>query len=141
MRKEVRRDTVSRIILFENAWQMIFFFGLYSMRCHFRFQFFVASNPAISEDRLWHEKYSLRRSMIPKFIKHDQAKKVSDFEFVVLQERGLRNAAAVLYVESYFAFPSPSCVNNAKVTAQTRNQISTYSHFLPSFEFEIFKGL
>ena len=41
------------------------------------FQFFVASDPTVKEDKLWHEKYSLRKSMIPSFITKEQANKVS----------------------------------------------------------------
>lgn len=39
-------------------------------------EFFVASDPNVKTDRLWHDKYSLRRSMIPSFITMDQAHKV-----------------------------------------------------------------
>lgn len=39
-------------------------------------QFFVASDPNVKTDRLWHDKYSLRKSMIPTFITMDQARKV-----------------------------------------------------------------
>ncbi|XP_026102596.1 LOW QUALITY PROTEIN: gamma-tubulin complex component 3 homolog, partial [Carassius auratus] len=39
-------------------------------------EFFVASDPAVKTDRLWHDKYSLRKSMIPSFITMDQARKV-----------------------------------------------------------------
>ncbi|XP_016327001.1 gamma-tubulin complex component 3 homolog [Sinocyclocheilus anshuiensis] len=39
-------------------------------------QFFVASDPTVKTDRLWHDKYSLRKSMIPAFITMDQARKV-----------------------------------------------------------------
>ncbi|KAA8579819.1 hypothetical protein FQN60_006912 [Etheostoma spectabile] len=38
--------------------------------------FFVASDPNVKTDRLWHDKYSLRKSMIPSFITMDQARKV-----------------------------------------------------------------
>ena len=41
------------------------------------FQFFVAADPTVKNDRLWHDKYSLRKSMIPTFISTDQAKKVN----------------------------------------------------------------
>lgn len=40
------------------------------------FQFFVASDPTVKADRLWHDKYTLRKSMIPSFITMDQARKV-----------------------------------------------------------------
>ncbi|XP_012712673.2 gamma-tubulin complex component 3 isoform X2 [Fundulus heteroclitus] len=39
-------------------------------------EFFVASDPNVKTDRLWHDKYSLRKSMIPSFITMDQARKV-----------------------------------------------------------------
>jgi len=43
------------------------------LRC---FQFFVAADPTVKNDRLWHDKYSLRKSMIPAFITTDQARRV-----------------------------------------------------------------
>lgn len=39
-------------------------------------EFFVASDPNVKTDRLWHDKYSLRKSMIPSFFTMDQARKV-----------------------------------------------------------------
>ncbi|XP_053073971.1 gamma-tubulin complex component 3 isoform X6 [Acinonyx jubatus] len=39
-------------------------------------EFFVASDPAVKTDRLWQDKYTLRRSMIPSFITMDQSRKV-----------------------------------------------------------------
>ena len=39
-------------------------------------EFFVAADPNINENRLWHEKYSLRKSMIPSFLSMNQAIKV-----------------------------------------------------------------
>ncbi|XP_031414528.1 gamma-tubulin complex component 3 [Clupea harengus] len=39
-------------------------------------EFFVASDPTVKTDRLWHDKYSLRKSMIPSFITMDQCRKV-----------------------------------------------------------------
>lgn len=39
-------------------------------------EFFVASDPTVKTDRLWHDKYSLRKSMIPSFFTMDQARKV-----------------------------------------------------------------
>ncbi|XP_019500377.1 PREDICTED: gamma-tubulin complex component 3 isoform X2 [Hipposideros armiger] len=39
-------------------------------------EFFVASDPTVKTDRLWHDKYTLRKSMIPSFITMDQSKKV-----------------------------------------------------------------
>ncbi|VEL38036.1 unnamed protein product [Protopolystoma xenopodis] len=38
-------------------------------------EFFVAANPTVRIERLWHDKYCLRRSMIPMFISLTQAKK------------------------------------------------------------------
>ncbi|XP_038049883.1 gamma-tubulin complex component 3 homolog [Patiria miniata] len=39
-------------------------------------EYFVASDPLVKEDRLWHDKYSLRKSMIPSFITMQQARKI-----------------------------------------------------------------
>uniref|UniRef100_A0A670JAI1 Tubulin gamma complex component 3 n=1 Tax=Podarcis muralis TaxID=64176 RepID=A0A670JAI1_PODMU len=39
-------------------------------------EFFVASDPAVKTDRLWHDKYTLRKSMIPSFITMDHSRKV-----------------------------------------------------------------
>ncbi|XP_018102678.1 gamma-tubulin complex component 3 homolog isoform X2 [Xenopus laevis] len=39
-------------------------------------EFFVASDPMVKTDRLWHDKYSLRKSMIPSFMTMDQSRKV-----------------------------------------------------------------
>ncbi|XP_014455901.1 gamma-tubulin complex component 3 isoform X2 [Alligator mississippiensis] len=39
-------------------------------------EFFVASDPTVKTDRLWHDKYTLRKSMIPSFITMEQSKKV-----------------------------------------------------------------
>ncbi|KAF7242288.1 hypothetical protein EG68_09112 [Paragonimus skrjabini miyazakii] len=39
-------------------------------------EFFVACNPSVKKERLWHEKYSLRRQMIPTFITGAQASKI-----------------------------------------------------------------
>ncbi|KAL4219924.1 Gamma-tubulin complex component 3 [Mactra antiquata] len=39
-------------------------------------EFFVASDPTVRNDRLWHDKYSLRKSMIPTFITTDQARRI-----------------------------------------------------------------
>ncbi|XP_067890261.1 gamma-tubulin complex component 3 isoform X1 [Heterodontus francisci] len=39
-------------------------------------EFFVASDPTVKTDRLWHDKYTLRKSMIPSFITMDKARKV-----------------------------------------------------------------
>lgn len=39
-------------------------------------EFFVAADPTVKNDRLWHDKYSLRKSMIPTFISTDQARKI-----------------------------------------------------------------
>ncbi|PVD18317.1 hypothetical protein C0Q70_20866 [Pomacea canaliculata] len=39
-------------------------------------EFFVASDPTVKNDRLWHDKYSLRKSMIPSFLSFDQAGRI-----------------------------------------------------------------
>lgn len=39
-------------------------------------EFFVASDPTVKNDRLWHDKYSLRKSMIPSFLSTDQARRI-----------------------------------------------------------------
>ncbi|XP_078738908.1 gamma-tubulin complex component 3 [Lampetra fluviatilis] len=39
-------------------------------------EFFVAADPGVKAERLWHDKYSLRKSMIPSFISSEQARKV-----------------------------------------------------------------
>jgi gamma-tubulin complex component 3 len=39
-------------------------------------EFFVASDPQVKDDRLWHDKYSLRAEMVPSFLTVDQAKKI-----------------------------------------------------------------
>uniref|UniRef100_A0A8C4RB63 Tubulin gamma complex component 3 n=1 Tax=Eptatretus burgeri TaxID=7764 RepID=A0A8C4RB63_EPTBU len=39
-------------------------------------EFFVAANPAVRPERLWHDKYSLRKPMIPSFISTEQARQV-----------------------------------------------------------------
>ncbi|ELU14115.1 hypothetical protein CAPTEDRAFT_224608 [Capitella teleta] len=39
-------------------------------------EFFVASNPVVKDDRLWHDKYTVRKAMIPSFISPDQANKI-----------------------------------------------------------------
>eukprot|EP00095_Tigriopus_kingsejongensis_P010994 maker-scaffold281_size224178-snap-gene-1.36 protein:Tk10994 transcript:maker-scaffold281_size224178-snap-gene-1.36-mRNA-1 annotation:"gamma-tubulin complex component 3" len=39
-------------------------------------EFFIASDPKIQGDRLWHEKYSIRHSMIPKFLSLAWVKKI-----------------------------------------------------------------
>ncbi|XP_048349604.1 gamma-tubulin complex component 3 isoform X1 [Sphaerodactylus townsendi] len=39
-------------------------------------EFFVASDPTVKTDRLWHDKYSLRKSMIPSFITMEHSRKV-----------------------------------------------------------------
>ena len=43
---------------------------------HFLSQFFVASDPTVKDERLWHDKYSLRRAMVPSFLPLDQANKI-----------------------------------------------------------------
>jgi len=39
-------------------------------------EFFIASDPAVRNERLWHEKYSLRKQMLPSFIHNDLATKI-----------------------------------------------------------------
>ena len=39
-------------------------------------EFFIASDPKVNGDRLWHEKYSVRASMIPKFLSLSWVKKI-----------------------------------------------------------------
>ena len=36
----------------------------------------MASDPAVKADRLWHDKYALRKPMIPSFMTMDQCRKV-----------------------------------------------------------------
>lgn len=55
------------------------FYGSHSsfdFNIYFNLQFFVASDPTVKTDRLWHDKYTLRKSMIPSFITMEQSKKV-----------------------------------------------------------------
>ncbi|XP_077987696.1 gamma-tubulin complex component 3 homolog [Glandiceps talaboti] len=39
-------------------------------------EFFVAADPTVKKDRLWHDKYTLRKSMLPSYITLDQARKI-----------------------------------------------------------------
>ncbi|XP_070574424.1 gamma-tubulin complex component 3 homolog [Ptychodera flava] len=39
-------------------------------------EFFVAADPTVKKDRLWHDKYTLRKSMLPLYITLDQARKI-----------------------------------------------------------------
>lgn len=39
-------------------------------------EFFIASDPTVADDRLWHDKYSIRWSMLPSFITRSQAQRV-----------------------------------------------------------------
>lgn len=39
-------------------------------------EFFVAADPNVNENKLWHEKYSLRKSMVPSFLSMKQARKI-----------------------------------------------------------------
>ena len=48
-------------------------------------EFFVASNVSVKTERLWHDKYSLRRNMVPQFITSSQASKVCHLLFYFLQ--------------------------------------------------------
>ena len=41
------------------------------------FKFFIAADPAVRNERLWHEKYSLRKMMVPSFIPLELATRVS----------------------------------------------------------------
>lgn len=58
-------------IFLQRVYIHLFFFNIY-----FNLQFFVASDPTVKTDRLWHDKYTLRKSMIPSFITMEQSKKV-----------------------------------------------------------------
>eukprot|EP00795_Rhopilema_esculentum_P016861 gene16861-8336_t len=57
-------------------------------------EFFVAADPAVRNERLWHEKYSLRKLMIPSFIPRNLATKILNigksinFLRVVCKDRG-----------------------------------------------------
>nr|XP_054771270.1 gamma-tubulin complex component 3 homolog [Lytechinus pictus]XP_054771271.1 gamma-tubulin complex component 3 homolog [Lytechinus pictus] len=39
-------------------------------------EFFVGADPSVKDEKLWHDKYSLRKSMIPSFITMEQARKI-----------------------------------------------------------------
>ena len=39
-------------------------------------QFFVAADLTVRNERLWYDKYRIRQSMIPSFIKMEQAEKI-----------------------------------------------------------------
>ena len=39
-------------------------------------EYFVAADPAVRNERLWHEKYTLRKQMLPSFIPNDVATKI-----------------------------------------------------------------
>ena len=36
----------------------------------------MASDPTVKDERLWHDKYTLRKSMVPSFLTMELAKKV-----------------------------------------------------------------
>jgi hypothetical protein len=55
-----------------------YFRGTFLIHC-FALKFFVASDPQVKDDRLWHDKYSLRAEMVPSFLSVEQAKKVQFF--------------------------------------------------------------
>jgi len=57
----------------------------------------VAFDPQVREDRLWHDKYSLRTEMIPSFLSLDQAKKV----LLLLQ---LLVVLVVVYYNCYYDY-------------------------------------
>ena len=56
-------------------------------------EFFIASDPSVRNERLWHEKYTLRKQMLPSFIPNDVAMKILNigksinFIRVVCQDR------------------------------------------------------
>lgn len=57
-------------------WKMLdkwIYDGLLEDKYH---EFFVAADPSVKEEKLWHEKYTLRKSMVPSFIKMDQARQI-----------------------------------------------------------------
>jgi len=60
-------------------------YGEYPLPCLCDWQFFVAFDPEVRDDRLWHDKYSLRTEMVPSFLSFEQAKKVV-FNFVVAEQ-------------------------------------------------------
>ncbi|XP_071839053.1 gamma-tubulin complex component 3 homolog isoform X2 [Apostichopus japonicus] len=47
--------------------------GLLADKYH---EFFVAADPSVKEEKLWHKKYTLRKSMLPSFISMDQARQI-----------------------------------------------------------------
>lgn len=55
---------------------ILLYIPLFNVSMPLCFQFFVASDPTVKTDRLWHDKYTLRKSMIPSFITMDQSRKV-----------------------------------------------------------------
>ncbi|XP_077516046.1 gamma-tubulin complex component 3 isoform X3 [Amblyomma americanum] len=39
-------------------------------------EFFIATNPAVPVESLWHDKYYLRKNMVPSFLSEEQARKI-----------------------------------------------------------------
>ncbi|KAK2168865.1 hypothetical protein NP493_1211g00044 [Ridgeia piscesae] len=78
-------------------------------------EFFVASDPTVKDDRLWHDKYSLRKSMIPSFLTMNQANKIlltgKSINFLhhicddrtTVRTRDIVKAAETHHVESIFS--------------------------------------
>ncbi|XP_023803234.1 gamma-tubulin complex component 3 [Cyanistes caeruleus] len=66
-------------------------------------EFFVASDPTVKTDRLWHDKYTLRKSMIPSFITMEQSKKFN-FYFLLAADlfTDLENAFQEKIDAAYF---------------------------------------
>lgn len=46
-------------------------------------EFFVASDPSVKNEQLWHEKYSIRKPMVPSFISMMQAQKVCHHTIII----------------------------------------------------------
>lgn len=70
MMRFMLRNLASTLLHFISLW-------IYDGQLDDPFQeFFVACNSSIKKERLWHEKYSLRRPMIPTFITLSQANKI-----------------------------------------------------------------
>lgn len=40
-------------------------------------EFFVATDPTVSEEELWQRKYTIRQDMLPSFISNELAQKVN----------------------------------------------------------------
>lgn len=50
------------------------------------FQFFIAVDYDTKDDRLWYEKYSIRKPMLPSFISMELGTKVSIAMFIKINE-------------------------------------------------------